>query len=212
MRQTRKCSHVAGVLLLGTTVTSLIGLLGTFTSASPAGAVATGNLIKNGSFEKPVVGPSSYALFTTGQTFNHWTVIGANGNVGVVSGTFTQNGFSFPAEKGKQWLDLTGVSNTPTGVQQTVETTAGASYKLTFWVGNVYDPGGIFGTTSTVNVVIDGSNVANDTNSQQGTTQVWQKFTVHFKAASTTTVVGLLNGDPSSDTNNGLDAVSLART
>ncbi len=211
MGRIRTCSHLGSAVLLGTVATSLLGLLGVFSGASPAGA-ATANLIKNGSFEKPVVGPSSYALFTTGQTFKHWTVIGANGNVGVVSGTFTQNGFSFPAEKGKQWLDLTGVSNTTTGVQETVATTAGASYKLTFWIGNVYDPGGIFGTTSTVNVVIDGSSVASDTNSQQGTTQVWQKFTVHFKAASSTTQVGFLNGDPSNDTNNGLDAVSLTRS
>jgi Protein of unknown function (DUF642) len=211
MGRIRTCSRLASAVLLGIVATSLISLLGVFAASIPA-AAAAGNLIKNGSFEKPVVGPGSYLGFSTGQTFKHWTVIGANGNVAVVSGTFTQNGFSFPAEKGKQWLDLTGVSNTPTGVQETVETTAGASYKLTFWIGNVYDPGGIFGTTSTVKVLIDGSNVASDTNSQQGTTQVWQKFTVHFMAASTNTQVGLLNGDPSNDTNNGLDAVSLTRS
>jgi len=207
MRRIRTCSRIATVVLLAGAASSVATLLGVF----PAGAT-TVNLIKNGSFEKPVVGSGSYEAFSTGQTFKHWTVIGASGDVAIVSGTFTQNGFSFPAEKGKQWLDLTGLSNTPTGVQETVTTVAGATYTLTFWVGNVYDPGGIFGTTSTVNVLVDGSSVANDTNSQQGTTQVWQKFKVHFTAASATTQVGFLNGDPSNDTNNGLDAVSLNRS
>ncbi len=208
MRWIRVCSRVAPAVLFVAATSCVITVLG----VSPAGAT-TGNLIKNGSFEKPVVGPGSYALFSTGQTFKHWTVIGASGDVGIVSGTFTQNGFSFPAEKGGQWLDLTGVSNTPAiGVQETITTVAGAAYKLTFWVGNVYDPGGIFGTTSTVNVLVNGSTVASDTNSQQGTTQVWQKFTVHFTAVSATTQVGFLNGDPSNDTNNGLDAVSLTRS
>ena len=207
MRRIRICSRIAPAVLLAAAASAVVTLLG----VSPAGAT-TANLIKNGSFEKPVVGPGSYQVFSTGQTFKHWTVIGASGDVGIVSGTFTQSGFSFPAEKGKQWLDLTGLSNTPTGVQETVTTVAGASYTLTFWIGNVYDPGGIFGTTSTVNVLVDGTTVASETNSQQGTTQVWQKFKVHFTAASATTRVGLLNGDPSNDTNNGLDAVSLNRS
>ena len=167
MRRIRICSRVAPAVLFVAAASSVVTLIG----VSQAGA-STGNLIKNGSFEKPAVGPGSYQLFATGQTFKHWTVVGASGDVATVSGTFTQNGFSFPAKKGIQWLDLTGVSNTPTGVQETITTTAGASYKLTFWIGNVYDPGGIFGTTSTVNVLVDGTTVASDTNSQQGTTQL----------------------------------------
>jgi hypothetical protein len=207
MRRIRTHSWITAVVLLAGAASTVVALL----EASPAGAT-TGGLIKNGSFEKPAVGSGSYQTFSTGQTFKHWTVVGASGNVAIVSGTFAQNGFSFPAEDGQQWLDLTGVSNSPTGVQEAVKTVAGATYTLTFWVGNVYDPGGIFGTTSTVNVLVDGSTVAIDTNSQQGTTQVWQKFKVHFTAASATTQVGLLNGDPSNDTNNGLDALSLNRS
>ena len=211
MRRTRSWLRLESPFVLGTVAFLSIGLIGVFAAAPQVGA-ATGNLIKNGSFEKPVVGAGSFSVFGTGQMFGHWTVIGASGNVGIVSGTFTQNGFSFPAEKGNQWLDLTGLSQTATGVQETVNTTTGASYVLTFWVGNVSNPGGIFGTTSTVNVLIDGSTVASDTNSRQGTTQVWHKFTVRFRAASGTTQVGFLNGDPSNDTNNGLDAVSVTRS
>src|SRR5579859_1637310 len=83
------------------------------------------NIGLNGSFERPSAPLGSFALFSTGMTFAHWKVIGASGNVGVVSGTFTQNGFTFPAGCGAQWLDLTGTTNTPTGVQQVLATTQG---------------------------------------------------------------------------------------
>ena len=182
-----------------------------FASNARSETPATSNLIRNGGFEKPVVPIGSYEGFSNGQSFHHWTVTGASGNVAVVSGTFTQNGFSFPAEAGNQWLDLTGVSNSATGVTQTVPTVSGATYIVTFWVGNVYDPGGIFGTTSTVDVLVDGTQVKAVTNSEMGTTQQWERFKVHFTASSTSTSITFLNGDPSNDTNNGLDGVSLAR-
>src|SRR5438270_886795 len=107
------------------------------------------NLIKNGGFEQPLVGAGGYTLVSAGQSFGGWKVVGAAGNVAPISGTFVQNGIHFTAKAGKQWLDLTGLSNTATGVAQTVKTVKGASYRLSFAVGNVVDTGGIFGTTST---------------------------------------------------------------
>jgi hypothetical protein len=169
------------------------------------------NLIRNGSFESPVVPIGSYEGFSTGQTFSHWSVVGDSGNVAVVSGTFTQNGFTFPAKAGKQWLDLTGTSNSATGVAQTVATTPGAAYTLVFFIGNVYDPGGIFGVSSTVNVLVNGTQVFSGTNSRgKGkTTMVWQKFMTTITATSAQTTISFINGDPSNDTLNGLDAISL---
>jgi hypothetical protein len=169
------------------------------------------NLALNGSFEHPTVALGGYTGFSTGQTFNHWLVTGAAGNVAVVSGTFTQNGFTFPAGCGKQWLDLTGVSNSATGVQQSIATKAGTKYTVAFDVGNVYDPGGIFGTTSTVNVLIDGVQTFSGTNKEgKGkTTQVWRHFSFAFTATTATTTITFLNGDPSTDTSNGLDCVSM---
>jgi hypothetical protein len=179
---------------------------------APTAAWATTNLIHNGGFEKPVVPAGSFQAFSTGQTFKHWTVMGASGNVAIVSGTFTQNGFSFPAKSGKQWLDLTGTSNTPTGVSQAVATTPNATYTLRFSVGNVYDPTGIFGTTSTVNVFVNGTHKLTATNALHATpTQAWQSFTLHFTTTSATTTIAFVNGDPPNDTNNGLDAISLTR-
>jgi hypothetical protein len=176
----------------------------------PAGVDAAHNLIKYGGFESPVVPAGSFQDFSMGQTFSRWTVVGASGNVAIVSGTFMQNGFSFPARSGKQWLDLTGTSQTATGVQQNVNTTPATNYRLSFWVGNVCDPGGIFGTTSTVNVVVNGGAPVSKTNRHcGGMSQVWQKFSITFAASSTQTTIAFINGDPSSDTSNGLDAVKM---
>lgn len=111
----RKCL----VILAGMMVVA-VAMPATAFAGTPKVMGAGINLMKNGGFEKPVVAAGSFAEFTTGQTFKHWTVVGASGNVAVVSGTFTQAGFSFPAQSGNQWLDLTGTSNTPTGVSQTV--------------------------------------------------------------------------------------------
>jgi hypothetical protein len=178
-------------------------------AAPPAGAAST--LMRNGGFEKPSVG-STYIVFSTGQTFPGWKVVGAPGNVGIVSGSFTQNGYTFPAKAGAQWLDLTGVSNSATGVAQRVKNLSpGSPYTLTFSVGNVSNPGGIFGTTSTVNVLVNGSPLMTAVNSKGAgtTTQVWQKFSKTFVAPTAITTISFINGDPSDDTNNGLDGVSL---
>jgi hypothetical protein len=177
-------------------------------ASMPASAA---NLLKNGSFENPVVPDGSYALYSTGETFGGWTVVGATGNVAPISGTFQQNGFTFPAKKGSQWLDLTGTSNSATGVQRPVKTQPHATYSLSFYIGNVYDPNGIFGTSSTVDVVIDGQQVASFTNkSGNGSTaQVWRKFSTEFVATKFNTQIALINGDPSGDSHNGLDAVSV---
>ncbi len=173
--------------------------------------VVAANLVKNGSFETPVVGDGSYAIFSTGQKFTRWQVVGESGTVAVVSGDFTQNGYAFPARKGKQWLDLTGTGSVATGIQQTVKTSPGATYALTFYVASVYNPNGIFGSASTVDVSIDGSNVGGFTNTSRPgtTTQQWRKFSTEFVAANKKTTIALFNGDPSGDTENGLDAISV---
>jgi Protein of unknown function (DUF642) len=189
-------------------VIAAIGLSGGFTQAFAA------NLLKDGGFEEPPTPASSYTVYDTGQTFSKWTVVGNPGNVGTVSTTFTQNGYSFPAKAGQAWLDLTGNSNTATGVAQTIKTVAGTGYAVTFWVGNIVDSGGIFGTTSTVDVY-DGTSLliaAKNSNGAGGTTQVWKKFTATFTATASKTTLSFYNGDPSNDTNCGLDEVNVEPT
>jgi len=127
-----------------------------------------------------------------------------------VSGTFAQNGVAFIAQDGAQWLDLTGFNiNSTEGVSQTVATTVGNLYQLSFFVGNTTG-GGIFGTTSTVNVSLNGVQSFSDINSTVSpVAQNWQQFTHTFVATSASTTLALLNGDPVSDNNNGLDNVVL---
>lgn len=186
-----------------------------------AAAIATGllsaqpalaNLVLDPGFETPVVPVGSFTLFNTGTTLGSWTVVGAAGNVGPVSGTFQQNGFSFVAQEGVQWLDLTGLnSNSATGVQQTIATTPGTTYDLSFWVGNVVNPGGIFGTSSTVKVLVNGAQIYSATNSAGAgsSSQTWQQFTTSFVASGSSINLAFLNGDPGTDNDNGLDGINL---
>lgn len=174
-------------------------------AASPA--LAAKNLAKNGSFEKPVVGDGTYQLFNTGDSFKNWTVVGDAGNVAIVSGDFSYC-VALPAAKGKQFVDLTGTSDTPTGIQTSVKTSPGSTYSVTFFLGNIVGSGNC-GTTSTVNLVIDGVPVASFTNKKGGDQQVWKKFSTEFTAQNPTTTIAFMNGDPPDDTANGLDGVSV---
>jgi hypothetical protein len=155
-----------------------IGMLTAGCGTASATTTTTTNLIKNGSFETPVVPAGNFELFSTGKTFTGWRVVGAKGNVAPISGKYQGDGITFNAETGAQWLDLTGLSNTATGVAQTVATKPGAKYHLTFWVGNVYDPGRIFGVSSTVKVYVNGVRKLIATNSLHpgNHKQAWKEF------------------------------------
>ena len=133
---------------------------------SVVAGIARGDLLTNGSFETPVVAAGGFSLFNPGSTaITGWIVTGPGANVGIVSGTFVQNGVTTNAEDGNQWLDLTGLNaNSTEGVMQTAATTLGTNYVLTFFVGNTTG-GGIFGTTSTVGLKINGTQVNTYTNS-----------------------------------------------
>ena len=180
-------------------------------SLAATAACASANLIVDGGFETPVTTVGGFTLYDTGTSFSAWNVVGASGNVAIINGQFTQNGFTFPAAEGAQWLDLTGLSsNSATGVAQTIATTPGTMYALSFDVGNIYDPSGVFGKTSTVSAQINGTQVLSATNSEGmgSTTQMWKPFSTAFTATSSSTTVGFINEDPSTDNSNGLDAVS----
>ena len=90
--------------------------------ATSYATTGSGKIVVNGGFELPVVATGSYQVYSLGQHFSGWRVVGASGNVAVVSGAFQQSGLTFLAKAGKQWLDLTGLSDTSTGIAQTVRT------------------------------------------------------------------------------------------
>jgi hypothetical protein len=79
-------------------------------------------------------------------------------------------------------------------------------------VGNVFDRYGVYGTTSTVAVTLNGVLLGAFTNSCTTCTTrlTWQNCTVPFVAGSATTVNEFLNKDPVTDNCNGLDEVVLA--
>ena len=173
--------------------------------------------LKDGGFETPPPPAGWFTTYDLGQKFGPWTVVGPTGsNVAVVSTSTVINGFSFPAKKGMAFLDLTG-SNDPglaQGVSQKIKTVPGQAYLVTFFVGNINDPGGIWGTTSTVNVYADGNLVTSATNSggkAGGTVMVWQKFSATFTATAGATTLSFVSGDfiGQNDEVCGLDAVTV---
>jgi hypothetical protein len=199
--------------------TLVVGLAWPVTSAASPSHVVSPNLIVNGSFETPVVAAGGYQLYSNGQTFPGWTAVYKPGNIAIVSGSFKEGGFSFPAEAGSQWVDLTGTTNLRgTGVVQTVPTVPDATYQVSFYIGNVYDPGGPYGTSSAVNVYfltdvsvtppIPGfKNVLG-----RGVRRiVWERFSFTFIAKTSATKMWFENSDPPTDTLNGLDNVSVVR-
>src|SRR5436309_10360856 len=98
---------------------------------------AFANLITNGNFETPVVPPGGFISVFTGSSFAGWAVVGAPGYVSPISGLYSNLGFTFRAQEGDQWLDLTGpFTSFGTGIQQTVPTDVGTAYDLSFWIGN----------------------------------------------------------------------------
>jgi hypothetical protein len=173
--------------------------------------------INDGSFEVPVVPSGGFQSWTSGQTIpgTNWTVINASGvgspNVSIVSTTFSQ-GFSFPAQDGQQWLDLSGDTSSSVpglGVQQSIATTLGQAYALSFYVGTVFDPQGIFGATSSVMVDINGIPIGIFTTPPgTGNVQNWTQFTAFFTATGPTTTIAFINND--TDTDNGLDNITIA--
>jgi hypothetical protein len=170
------------------------------------------NLIQDGGFETPVVPDGGLTRFSNGQMIGPWTVVGATGNVDLISTTFTFEGFTLPAKSGQQWLDLTGDSQTATGVAQSFTTKSGSSYTLKFSVGSVYDKNGQAGTSSTVYVMNGSTQIykAVAKGKKGSTSQTWHNFSVTFVASSATTTLSFINGDPSTDTDCGLDAVSVS--
>lgn len=109
-------------------------------------------------------------------------------------------------------MDLTGSSNTTTGVAQTLSTSAGKSYRVTFYVGNVYGPKEGLGKTSTIDVLVNGKMLLAAKNSKgKGTkTVIWEKFSTTFRTSSSCTTVSFINADPSNDTANCIDNVTLS--
>jgi hypothetical protein len=172
-----------------------------------------GSLLSNGGFECPPVASGGYVSFSPGQQFFGWTVMGEPGQVSPLSGKYVNDGYTWPAHGGAQSIDLTGSgTNSATGVSQAITTVPGTAYRLSFWVGNLVAPGTIWGTSSTVNVLVDGAQTFAAVNPDGAGSKAitWNPFVVTFVATQTSTTVALVNGDPVDDNSNLLDDVVLS--
>ena len=169
-------------------------------------------------FSNDIVSPGSLMFMDNTMRLDAWRTVGQRGNVAYVSGSYTHHGFNFPAqyphhETTSAWMNLAGLSQSKTGVaHRPVPTTVGADYTLTFYVGNIYDPNGIYGTTSTIAVYENKTLLGYFTNSDgKGTnTENWKLFSVTFKPESPYTAIAFINADPPGDLNCGLDSVNFA--
>jgi hypothetical protein len=171
-------------------------------------------------FTDGVIKAGTFMLLDSSERLGGWRTVGENGNVAWTSGSYKHHGFNFYAQKSRTqatatWINLAGLSQSATGLMHvSVATTAGASYTLTFYVGNIYDPNGVYGTTSTVVVYANTSLLGSFTNSdgQGSVDENWKQFSTTFVATAPYTVVAFINGDPPGDMNCGLDTVVLAAT
>ena len=187
-------------------------------SAGQGGGTFEGNcdeasLLVNCGFELPAAATGGFVLRSPGADVGGWLVIGAPGNVGTLNSAYADAGFSWPAQEGVQTMDLTGNTNTATGVSQAVATLAGEEYELSFWLGNIVDPGGHYGVDSTVSVLVDGSEILKPTNSEgAGTSSLaWRQFVATFTAQGASTTIAFVNADGAADHNNIIDNVVLVQ-
>ena len=180
-------------------------------------AGSTQNLIRNGSFEHPLLPADNPLQIERGGTrFHGWTVTGPrNLAVSLINVNYTENFngniLHFSPAQGAQSLDLSGPSNQgPVGVKQTVATIAGDAYVLSFSLANQDDTYTFYSRPSALEVFIDGVSQGifkNNRNTANDLT--WRKFKLNFTAAKGATTIQFVNRTALDDNECGLDAVSV---
>lgn len=172
--------------ILGATLT----IIGTTTSLTRAA-----NLLTNGSFEQGAFGspPNGFTSLTPGSTaITGWTVF----NDQIAWGT-TPNFTPITAQDGLKFLDLQDPGATPApygGVTQTISTTMGQLYRLTFYIGllenNSFDPnlGGPITIRAAAGATSGDFVFAAPANSGMH----WMPFDLDFTATSASTAISLL--------------------
>ena len=181
--------------LVGATVLLAAGL-------APAGHAA---LLTNGSFEDTTnfvdnTGQDTMTLPVGSTAMPGWTVAGGEG----LAWIGPTNPFSLTASAGSYFLDLTGYNpgGSFSGVIQTIATSPGSTYRLTFDLGSstLYGtPDGILATA--------GATSQSFTSTLTGTNN-WETETLDFVATGGSTSISLIGN--SGDNYIGLDNVDVA--
>ena len=175
---------------------------------------AQANVLTNGSFElgTPSPDPNGSTNVAVGDstTITGWTVVGGTGAQGLswdVTGSF-----GLIAQDQRYFLDLTGYADGNGGyfgVKQTIATTPGTQYLLSFYLGSDPRYGLQDGLTATASA---GPTSATFTSTNDGLTQnLWQLETMLFTATGTSTDITLL-GASANNSYIGLDNVTVDPT
>ena len=190
---------------------------------------AYANLLVNGSFEQPVVtsglncsGIADCQGFNIGDPIGAgaWTVVGpgpidpTKAPIVILTNNYNEGGYFFQPENGNQSVDLTGQSNQGlNGVEQTVATTSGTAYSLSFWIGHHAQDPTFYNGPAEASLEIDGSPVGIFSNNNVPPPNLlhWEQFTYNFIASGATTTIALFSAASDPTQNEvGLDNVSLA--
>ena len=158
------------------------------------GFASHANLLTNGSFESGNFIPDAndtMSLLPGATDITGWTVENA-----ALAWIGPSNPFSLSASDGSYFLDLTGYhDNAPfAGVQQTIATTIGAQYQLTFDIGSDINYDSDEGSVSLIPVSIlataGSSSQLFTTTTPTGINQ-WESFSYDFTATSASTLISL---------------------
>lgn len=158
-------------------------------------ATAQANLLSNGSFEDTAASSySSYngigfaTIYSTDadNTMGAWTV--TSGSIDLIS-TYWQ------AQDGNQSLDMSG--NGPGSIAQTVNTTAGEKYQLSFWEAGNTDGGS---TVKSLSAIVNGNQIGdalfNDTGKSRGN-MGWQQYSYDFVSSGGPTTITFQSNEQS---------------
>jgi hypothetical protein len=159
------------------------------------------DLIVNGSFENassgfspPTLGGSLQSVPDGSTAMLGWTVFGGPGNDGVAWCPSYNTGPSsngMIAQNGIEFLDLTGFFDQKPyfGVSQTLSTTQGQSYILSFYLGNAIQYDG--GNSTIAAQVVAGPVTQTVTDNLAGTAPQWTQYSVDFTANSNSTTISI---------------------
>ncbi|TRU91680.1 MAG: choice-of-anchor C family protein [Microcystis novacekii Mn_MB_F_20050700_S1] len=158
------------------------------------------NLIQNGSFETATVNPGPFLQLNAGSTvITGWTV--SQGSIDYI-GTYWQ------ASDGGRSLDMQGIGSGK--IEQTFNTTIGATYRVTFdLAGNTFGGSAINAIKQMrVSAGVSSADFSFDITGKSPSNMGWVSKSWDFTANSTTTTLGFI-GINSGDTGAALDNVSV---
>ncbi len=193
-----------------------LGLDNVYLDVSSLDPLPVPNLLLNGSFEygtNYITNSLNYNSLNSGSTaLAGWTV-------GTQELIWVPNGNSYgivakDVDGGHFSLDLTGAHDTApaAGITQTVTTTSGTPYLLSFYLGTIPNQTNSHGpvTASVTAGPLSATATNSDAyNSGGASTTVWKKYNYLFNANSSSTTVNITGGTTSGGAYIGLDTVSL---